>query len=274
MRHPDPSDAARLASGFAAAVQPIASQTQIVTGTEGLAAGEVAIPTREGEMAGYRAMPAGRKDLPVVLVVQEIFGVHEHIRDLARRLAKAGYLAVAPELYERQGDVSKLAGMDEIRPIVAKVPDAQVMSDLDAAADWAAKNGGDPARLGITGFCWGGRIVWLYAAHSRRLKAGVAWYGRVEGAATELQPRNPADVAGALAAPVLGLYGGADAGIPNESVERMRAALKAAGKPSEIHTYPDAPHGFNADYRPSYRQQAAEDGWKRMLDWFRGHGVA
>jgi len=262
-----------LATGFAASVEPVA-QTQIVTGSEGLAAGEVRVPVRDGEMPAYRAMPAARKGLPVVLVVQEIFGVHEHIRDVARRLAHAGYLAVAPELYARQGDVSKLTNMDEIRPIVAKVPDAQVMSDLDAAAEWAAKNGGDPARLGITGFCWGGRIVWLYAAHNPALKAGVAWYGRVEGPTTELQPKHPIDVAGAIKAPVLGLYGGADAGIPNDTVDRMRAALKAAGKPSEIHTYPGAPHAFLADYRPSYRKEPAEDGWKRLLAWFRGHGVA
>lgn len=262
-----------LAAGFAAAVQPVA-QTQIVTASEGLVAGEVKIPTGDGEMPGYRAMPAGRKGLPVVLVVQEIFGVHEHIRDVARRLAHAGYLAVAPELYARQGDVSKLSGMDEIRAIVAQVPDAQVMSDLDAAADWAMKNGGDRAKLGITGFCWGGRIAWLYAAHNPALRAGVAWYGRVEGAASALQPRHPIDVVGALEAPMLGLYGGADAGIPNESVERMRAALKAAGKPSEIHTYPGAPHAFLADYRPSYRKEPAEDGWKRLLEWLRRHGVA
>jgi len=209
-----------------------------------------------------------------VLVVQEIFGVHEHIKDIARRLAKAGYLAVAPDLYARQGDVSKLASIDEIRPIVATVPDAQVLSDLDAAADWAGRNGGDPARLGITGFCWGGRIVWLYAAHNPKLRAGVAWYGRVEGPATGLQPKNPVDLAAALNAPVLGLYGGADAGISNEGVDRLRAALEAAGKPSRIHTYPEMPHGFYADYRPSYRKPAADDGWMRLIAWFRQHGVA
>jgi carboxymethylenebutenolidase len=262
-----------LAPGFAAAVEPVA-QTQIVTGSEGLVAGEVKIPVHDGEMPAYRAMPAGRKHLPVILVVQEIFGVHEHIRDVARRLAHAGYLAVAPELYARQGDVSGLSDMDDIRAIVAKVPDAQVMSDLDAAAQWAMKNGGDAARLAITGFCWGGRIVWLYAAHSAALRAGVAWYGRVEGAASELQPRHPIDVVKALKAPVLGLYGGADAGIPNDTVDRMRAALKAAGKPSEIHTYPGAPHAFLADYRPSYRKEPAQDGWKRLLEWLRRHGVA
>ena len=261
------------ASGFAAAVEPVA-QTQVMTDVQGLVAGEVRIPVRDGEIPAYRAMPANGRDLPVVLVVQEIFGLHEHIKDVARRLAKRGYLAVAPELNAREGDVSKLSSIDEIRPVIAKIPDAQVMSDLDAAADWAAKNGGDPARLAITGFCWGGRIVWLYVAHNPKLKAGVAWYGRVEGAGTALQPENPIGRVKALKAPVLGLYGGADAGIPNESVERMRKALADAGKPCEIHTYPNAPHAFFADYRPSYRKAAAEDGWKRLLDWLRRHGVA
>ena len=263
-----------LATGFAAAVQPVAAQTQITTDTQGLTAGEVKVRVQDGEMAAYRAMPANGTKLPVVLVVQEIFGVHEHIKDVARRFAKAGYLAIAPELYTRQGDVSKLTNIDEIRRIVAKVPDAQVMSDLDASAEWAAQNGGDPARLAITGFCWGGRIVWLYAAHNPNLRAGVAWYGRVEGAATELQPSNPLDLADRIEAPVLGLYGGADAGIPNEGVDRLRAALDAAGRQSQIHTYPDTPHGFHADYRPSYRREAARDGWRRALAWFEQHGAA
>ena len=263
-----------LASGFAMAVQPIAAQTRVTTDANGLEAGEVKIRTRDGEIPGYRAQPAGKKSLPTVLVVQEIFGVHEHIKDLCRRLAKAGYLAVAPELYARQGDVSKLTSMDDIRPIVSKVPDAQVMSDLDAAAQWAAANGGNTKKLAITGFCWGGRIVWLYAAHNPDLKAGVAWYGRVEGPGTELQPKNPIELVKDIKAPVLGLYGGADAGIPVEGVERMRTALKQAGKSADFHIYPDTPHGFNADYRPSYRKEAAEDGWKRMLEWFRRNGVA
>jgi carboxymethylenebutenolidase len=262
-----------LGTGYAAAVQPVASQTRITTDAAGLAAGEVKVAVGDGEIAAYRAMPEGKQRLPTVIVVQEIFGVHEHIKDVCRRLAKAGYLAVAPELYERQGDVSKLAGIEEIRPVVARVPDAQVMSDLDATAAWAAANGGDPGKLAITGFCWGGRIVWLYSAHNPKLKAGVAWYGRVEGAATELQPKNPIDLV-EMQAPVLGLYGGADAGIPNEGVDRMRAAIEIAGRPSDIHTYAEMPHGFYADYRPSYRQAAAEDGWKRMLDWFARNGVA
>ena len=263
-----------LATGFAAAVQPVAASTQITTDAKGLAAGEVKIAVQDGEIPAYRAMPEGGKNLPTVLVVQEIFGVHEHIKDLCRRLAKRGYLAVAPQMYARQGDVSKLDDIDQIRPIVAKVPDAQVMSDLDAAAAWAAKNGGNPAKLAITGFCWGGRIVWLYAAHNRNLKAGVAWYGRVAGQASANTPKHPIDLVGVIDAPVLGLYGGDDAGIPNDTVDRMRAALKAAGKKSEIHTYPGVPHAFNADYRPSYRKEAAEDGWKRLLDWFHRHGMA
>ena len=263
-----------LATGFAAAVSPVSAQTQIATDTRGLEAGEAKVKVKDGEMPAYYARPAGKKNLPVVLVVQEIFGVHEHIKDVARRFAKAGYLAVAPELYTRQGDVSGLSNMDEIRSIVAKVPDAQVMADLDAAAEWAGANGGDATKLAITGFCWGGRIVWLYAAHNPDLKAGVAWYGRIEGAGTQLQPKNPIDLVKDIKAPVLGLYGGADAGIPNEGVDRMRAALKAARKPSEIHTYPDKPHGFHADYRQSYRKDAADDGWNRLLAWFRKHGVA
>jgi carboxymethylenebutenolidase len=261
-------------TGFAAAVQPVAAQTTITTDTGGLEAGEVSVPTPHGTLVAYRAMPAGAASRPIVLVVQEIFGVHEHIKDVVRRLAKAGYLAVAPDLYARQGDVSKLASIEEIRPIVRQVPDAQVMADLDAAAAWAATHGGDAGRLGVTGFCWGGRIVWLYAAHNPQLKAGVAWYGGLEAAATPLQPHSAIERVKDLAAPVLGLYGGADAGIPNEGVDRMRAALAAAGKPCEIHTYPDMPHGFHADYRPSYRREAAEDGWKRLLAWFRDHGVA
>jgi carboxymethylenebutenolidase len=265
-----------LAAGFAAAVRPVAAQTLITTDADDLLSGEVRIPTRDGDMPAYRAAPARGGPFPLVLVVQEIFGVHEHIRDVCRRLAKHGHLAVAPELFARQGDVSKMTDPQEIvSSVVSKVPDAQVMSDLDAVVAWAAK--AKPAasgKLAITGFCWGGRIVWLYAAHSPKLKAGVAWYGRLTGPTTELQPKNPIDVVRELKAPVLGLYGGADPGISAESIDQMRAALKAAGKPSEIVVYPDAPHGFFADYRPSYRQGPAQDGWKRLLDWFRQHGAA
>lgn len=263
-----------LAAGFALAVRPVFAAT-VATDAAGLTAGEVKVPAAGGEMPAYRAMPDQGGPFPVVLVVQEIFGVHEHIKDVCRRFAKLGYLAVAPELYARQGDVSKMTDTQEIfGKVVSKVPDAQVMADLDAAADWAGNSGkGDLGRLGITGFCWGGRIVWLYAAHSSRLKAGVAWYGRLVGEKTELQPRHPIDIAEGLKAPVLGLYGGADAGIPVETIDRMRRALKSAGGRSEIVVYPDAPHAFHADYRPSYRREPAEDGWKRLLAWFKKHGV-
>jgi carboxymethylenebutenolidase len=264
-----------LAAGFALAVRPVSAQTMITTDASGLEAGEVKIPTADGQMPAYRAMPASGGPFPVVLVVQEIFGVHEHIKDVCRRFAKLGYLAVAPELYARQGDVSKMTDIQEIvSSVVAKVPDAQVMNDLDATVDWAEKSGkGDVKRLGITGFCWGGRIVWLYAAHSARLKAGVAWYGRLVGQTNDLTPQYPLDLVSNLKAPVLGLYGGADQGIPNETVEKMQAALKAAGKPAEIILYPDTPHGFYADYRPSYRQEQARDGWKRLQEWFKKNGA-
>ena len=265
-----------LAVGFAAAVRPVQAATVVTTDAAGLSVGEVMIPAGGTEIPGYRAMPAGAKRPPVVLVVQEIFGVHEHIKDVCRRLAKLGYLAVAPSLYARQGDVSKMTDIQQIvSEVVSKVPDAQVMADLDATVAWADGNGeGDTAKLGITGFCWGGRIVWLYSAHSARLKAGVAWYGRLTGAPNELQPTSPIGVVEALRAPVLGLYGGADQGIPLADVERMRAALKAAHKGSEIVVYPDAPHGFHADYRPSYRPEAAKDGWRRLQEWFKKNGVA
>jgi carboxymethylenebutenolidase len=264
-----------LAAGFALAAEPVVAET-ITTDLVGLTAGEVKVPVADGELPAYRAKPASGRSFPTVLVVQEIFGVHEHIRDVCRRFAKLGYLAVAPELYARQGDVSKLSDVQEIvSRVVSKVPDAQVLSDLDATAAWAKKSeGGNADKLGITGFCWGGRIVWLYAAHSPNLKAGVAWYGRLTGEADELRPKHPIDVVASLKAPVLGLYGGADSGIPIESVERMRQALGAAKKPCEIVVYPDTPHGFHADYRPSYRKEQATDGWKRLLEWFRKHGVA
>src|SRR4051794_35381624 len=265
-----------LAAGFAMAVQPVRADTTITTDSTGLEAGEVKIPAKGGDMPAYRAMPNEGGPFPVVLVVQEIFGVHEHIKDVCRRFAKLGYLAVAPELFARQGDVSKLTDFREIiNKVVSKVPDEQVMADLDTTVAWAGKSGkGDTAKLGITGFCWGGRIVWLYAAHNKNLKAGVAWYGRLVGDADKLHPKHPLDLVGDLKAPVLGLYGAADAGIPVKTVERMREALKEAKKPGEIVLYPDTPHGFHADYRPSYRKDKAEDGWKRLLAWFKKHGVA
>ena len=264
----------KLAAGFALAVQPIAAST-ITTDTNGLVAGEVQIPTRDGAIPAYHAMPAKGSNFPVTLVVQEIFGVHEHIKDICRRFAKLGHLAVAPELYARQGDVSKLTDIqDIIGKVVSKVPDAQVMADLDSAVAWSAKNKGNASKLGITGFCWGGRIVWLYAAHNPRLKAGVAWYGRLVGNASELTPKHPIDVAKDLKAPILGLYGAKDRGIPQESVEKMREALKTATSKSEIHVYPDADHGFHADYRPTYNEAAAKDGWSRLQAWFKQHGAA
>ena len=255
---------------------PRAAAGTLTTDDTGLVAGEIQIAIRDGTMPGYRAMPKDGHGFPIVLVVQEIFGVHEHIKDVSRRLGKLGYLAVAPELYFRQGDVSKLSSIDEIRTkVVSKVPDAQVLSDLDASAAWARSSGkGQGDKLGITGFCWGGRIVWMYAAHNPHLKTGVSWYGRLTGPTNDLQPKHPIDVAGSLKAPVLGLYGGADHGIPNETVEQMRAALKASNSPSEIVVYPNTPHGFHADYRPSYRKEQAEDGWKRLREWFKRYGVA
>jgi carboxymethylenebutenolidase len=264
-----------LATGFALATQPVSAQT-ITTDTAGLTAGEVKIPVSDGEVPAYRAMPEKGSSFPVVLVVQEIFGVHEHIKDMCRRFAKIGYVAVAPELYARQGDVSKITNINDIiSKVVSKVPDAQVVSDLDAAVAWARKSSkGDANKLGITGFCWGGRIVWLYAAHSSQLKAGVAWYGRLVGAPDELHPTHPVDIAAQLKAPVLGLYGGKDTGIPLDTVEKMRAAVKAAGGKSEIVVYPDAGHGFNADYRPGYDKNAAEDGFRRLREWFKKYGAA
>jgi len=263
-----------LLAGFALAAGPLAAST-ITTPERGLEAGWVSIPAAEGTLRAYRARPAGANRLPTVLVVQEIFGVHAHIQDICRRLARLGYLAIAPDLFARQGDVSRLPDIASIRAVVSRVPDAQVMADLDATAAWAAASGeGDRGRLGITGFCWGGRITWLYAAHNPRLRAGVAWYGRLAGTSSELQPTEVIALAGRLKAPVLGLYGGKDEGIPLESVERMRRALEAARSPSRIEVFPEAPHAFHADYRPSYRAREAAEGWKQMRAWFRTHGVA
>jgi carboxymethylenebutenolidase len=263
-----------LAAGFALAVQPVSAAT-ITTGSEGLSAGEVKIPVGDDTIPGYRAMPSKGGPFPVVLVVQEIFGVHEHIKDVCRRFAKLGYFAVAPELYYRQGDVSKLKSIDEIRPIVAKVPDEQVMADLDATVEFAKQSGkGDVAKLGITGFCWGGRIVWLYSAHSKQLKAGVAWYGRLVGEPNANNPKHPVNIAADLNAPVLGLYGGKDQGIPLETVEQMRTALASAKVDAQIVVYPDSPHAFFADYRPSYKEDDAKDAWQKLQAWFKQHGVA
>ena len=264
-----------LASGFALAVQPVCAQTVISTDTNGLLAHEVKIPVPGGEIPAYAAMPATGGPFPTVLVIQEIFGVHEHIKDMCRRFAKLGYFAVAPALYSREGDVSGMSDIQEIiSKVVAKVPDAQVASDLDATVAWAKGSGkADTAKLGVTGFCWGGRQVWLYAAHNPNVKAAVAWYGPLKRLGTDLQPKNPIDLVGELKAPVLGLYGGADPGIPVDSIEEMKKALKTANNPSEIIIYPDTPHGFNADYRPSYRPDQAKDGWSKLQAWFKQHGV-
>jgi carboxymethylenebutenolidase len=263
----------RLNPGFAAAVLPV-SATTITTDSAGLVAGEVEIPAGDIRVPGYRAMPAQGTAFPTVLVVQEIFGVHEHIKDVCRRLAKSGYLAIAPSLYERQGDVSGIEDVQELyTKVVMHVPDAQVISDLDATVAWAEKNHGNTGRLAITGFCWGGRIVWLYAAHSPKLKAAAAWYGRLTNPKTPAWPKHPIDIAGDLKAPVIGFYGGQDAGIPLDTVEAMRDAIKAAGKPAEIIVYPQAQHGFYADYRPNYNAAAATDAWEKMLAFFRQHGV-
>lgn len=265
-----------LATGFALAVRPVVAQTVITTDSEGLVAGEVQIPVEDGEIPGYRAMPAGEGPFPVVLVVQEIFGVHEYIQDTCRRFGQLGYMAVAPDLYVRQGDVSELEDIPTIiSEVVSQVPDEQVLSDLDATVAWAESTGaGDTDRLGITGFCWGGRIVWLYAAHNPNLGAGVAWYGRLVGESSERTPQHPVDIAADLTVPVLGLYGGEDEGIPLDTVEQMRQGLENSDSGSEIVVYPEAPHGFHADYRPSYRQEAAMDGWQRLQDWFEDNGVA
>lgn len=265
-------------AGFAAATLPISAQTEVRTDSTGLTVGEVTIPVGDFKLPAYRAMPAGKDKLPVVLVVSEIFGVHEHIADVARRFAKQGYLAIAPELFVRQGDAGSYGEVAKlVAEVVSQAPDAQVMGDLDACAGWARSQGGDTARLGVTGFCWGGRITWLYAAHNPGVKAGVAWYGKLAAPATPLQPLRAVDVAARLHAPVLGLYGGKDEGIPLNTVDQMKAALargNAVAKRSQIHVYPDAPHAFHADYRPSFRAAEAQDGWKRCLAWFKANGAA
>ncbi|HKV52998.1 MAG TPA: dienelactone hydrolase family protein [Candidatus Binataceae bacterium] len=263
-----------LAAGFALAVLPVSAET-ITTDSKGLIAGEVKIPVNGGQIPAYRAMPDKSGPFATILVVHEIFGVHEHIKDLCRRLAKRGYFAVAPALFAREGDVAAMSDMSQIMKVVKTVPDSQVASDLDATVAWAAGTGkANTQKLGIVGFCWGGRQVWLYAVHNPTLRAGVAWYGLLRIPKTDLTPESPLDLANRVKVPVLGLYGGADAAIPISQIDEMRAALKAAGEPSEIVVYPDTPHGFNADYRASYRPTQARDGWKRMLAWFDEHGVA
>ena len=283
----DPHDLSRrdfvraaVGSGFAAAVLPVTAQT-VKTDTAGLTAGEVTIAVGDFKMPAYRAMPASAAagTLPVVLVVSEIFGVHEHIADVARRFAKLGYLAIAPELFVRQGDAQAYGEISKlVSEVIGKVPDAQVMGDLDATVAWARANGGDTGRLAVTGFCWGGRITWLYSAHNPLVKAGVAWYGQMIGVPNPLKPTNPIDRVGQLKAPVLGLYGDQDTGIPVAAVDQMKAALSASGnraaQQSQFVVYPGAPHAFHADYRPSYQRDAAEDGWKRCVAWMKVHGAA
>ena len=270
-----------LGVGYAATAMPIMAQTVIKTSDAGLVTGTPVLEVESYPVPFYFAAPAGKKNLPVILVVQEIFGVHEYIADTCRRFAKAGYLAIAPDLYARQGDASKYTDVSKLMAeVVAKVPDAQVMADLDGAVQWASENGGNTKRVGITGFCYGGRITWLYAEHSKNVKAGVAWYGRLVGTASAITPKHPVEITATLKAPVLGLYGGQDGGIPLNTVNQMKDALAEAGakgnkaaKASEFVVYPQAPHAFHADYRPSYRKEAAEDGFQRALDWFKGHGV-
>lgn len=261
-------------SGFAAAVLPVAAQT-ITTDTTGLEAGSVTIPVGDFKMPAYRAQPAGKKNLPVILVASEIFGVHEHIADVCRRLAKQGYLAIAPDLFVRQGNAAAYTEIPKlIAEVVSKASDAQVNGDLDATVAWAAANGGDTTRLGITGFCWGGRTAWSYIAHNPKVTAGVAWYGPV-ARSYFAGDKSVVDRAASIKAPVLGLYGAADTGIPVETLTQLEAALKAAGNTkSEFVVYPDTPHAFYADYRPSYRKAAADDGWARALAWFKKNGVA
>ncbi len=264
-------------AGFAAAVLPVEAQTQIRTDSAGLTVGEVTVDGGGFKLPAYRAMPAGKSKLPVLLVASEIFGVHEYIADVTRRFAQQGYLAIAPELFVRQGDAGSYGEIAKLMSeVVAKVPDAQAMADLDACVAWAGANGGDTSRLAVTGFCWGGRITWLYCVHNPGVKAGVAWYGKLVGETNALQTSHPVNAAGRLKAPVLGLYGEQDSGIPLDTVEKMKAALaagSAAAKKSEFVIYPGAPHAFHADYRPSYQKAAAEDGWKRCLAWLEANNV-
>jgi carboxymethylenebutenolidase len=265
---------AAVGTGFAAATLPVAAQTLVQTDTAGLSSGDHIILIDGQDVPVYRAQPEGKTNPPVILVISEIFGVHEYVKDVARRFAKQGYMALAPDLFVRAGDAGKVPNIaDLMKDIVGKTPDAQVMSDLDTVVSWAKQRGGDTGRLGITGFCWGGRITWLYSAHNPNVKAGVAWYGRLAGDATPNSPKHPIDIAPNLKTPVLGLYGGKDTGIPLESVERMRAALDKGNSGSVFHVYPDAGHAFHADYRPSFNEADAKDGWRRALDWFGSHGV-
>jgi carboxymethylenebutenolidase len=267
---------ATLVTGFTLATGPINAAT-ILTDANGLDAGEVSIPVSDGNISAYRACPKDKKSAPVILVVQKIFGVHEYIKDICRRLAKLGYYAIAPSLYARYGDPGKynVAEIKQlISDVVSKVPDGEVMSDLDSTSAFAKSEGADTQRLGITGFCWGGRIVWLYAAHNPTIKAGVAWYGSLAGQPTALKPRSAIELAPQIHAPILGLYGGLDTGITAADIDAMRAALKASGNTaSRIDVFDDAQHGFFADYRPSYNEQDSKIAWPRAVGWFAANGV-
>lgn len=264
-----------LGSGFAAAVLPIAAHSAVTTDSKGLTVGEITVNVNGQAVPVYRAQPAGKTNLPVVLVISEIFGVHEYIADVARRFAKLGYLALAPELFVRQGDPGSYGTIAELqKEIISKVPDAQVMTDLDAVVAWAKVNGGNTDKLGITGFCWGGRVTWLYSAHNPKVKAGVAWYGRLVGNNNELTPNNPVDIAARLKTPVLGLYGAQDGGIPVTTVVQMQDALAKGKSKSEFVLFKNSGHAFHADYRSSYVEADAKEGWQRCIDWFKTHGVS
>lgn len=263
-----------LGTGFAAAALPVVAQNVIKTDSDGLTAGTVTLDISGQKVPVYRAQPEGKSNLPVVLVISEIFGVHEHIADVARRFAKLGYLALAPDLFVRQGDPQKAATIADLqRDIISKTPDEQVMTDLDAVVAWAKANGGNPDKIAITGFCWGGRITWMYAAHNPSIKAGIAWYGRLIGTANANTPRHPVDIAPSLNVPVLGLYGGKDTGITEDSIKVMQAQLAKGPNKSTFVIYPNSGHAFHADYRPSYVEADAKDGWGRMLAWLRQNGV-
>lgn len=262
-----------LMSGLTLATTRVEAQV-IKTDMEGIEAGEVKIPVADGELPGYYARPKGAGPFPIIVVIEEIFGVHEYIKDVCRRFAKAGYAAVAPELYARLGDLSKMTDSAAIfRDVISKAPDATLLDDLDHAVAFAEKNHGNGAKLGVTGFCRGGRNVWMYAAHNPKLKAAVAWYGPIMATPSAIQPKTPMDIAGEIHCPLLGLYGGKDAGIKVEDVLAAQAKARAAGKTVEIQIFPDAPHGFHADYRPSYRADAATTGWVRAIAWFKEYGV-
>lgn len=256
------------------AARPISAQA-ITTGSYSLLVKDVKIPVSDGEIPAYLAHPAEGSSFPVVLVIQEIFGVHEHIKDICRRLAKLGYLAIAPELFFRQGDVTSMVDINEIiAKVVSKVSDSEIIADLDATVNFVGMHtNGDVSHLAVTGFCWGGRITWLYCAHNPQVKAGVAWYGKLTGIVSELQATHPTDIASQLKVPVLGLYGGKDNSIPLESVERMKTLLATGDSHSDIHVYTDAPHAFFADYRPSYRKEAADDAWERLQGWLTNNGM-